>query len=275
MGEFERLSQIVAEIKKKTEFAPKIGIVLGSGLGGFADDIKVVERIPYSSLPDFPVSTVTGHVGQFIFGYVEEVPVVLMQGRVHFYEGYKMQDVVMPVRIMALLGASVVMLTNAAGGINKDFSEGTLMIIKDHISSFVPSPLIGQNIDELGTRFPDMSSVYDEILREQICSVAKELGIPVKEGVYLQTTGPNYETPAEIKMFASLGADAVGMSTACEAMALRHMGVRVCGISCITNMAAGLSGKQLSHEEVKETADRISEQFKKLVRNTVLEIYKS
>lgn len=269
IGEYERLSRAVSEIRRLTDFKPETGIVLGSGLGGFAKNLKVTANIPYGSLTDFPVSTVTGHAGRFVFGFLDEVPVVLMQGRVHFYEGYPMQDVVMPVRLMAMLGASVIMLTNAAGGINRDFSEGTLMVIKDHISSFVPSPLIGRNPDELGTRFPDMTEVYDSELRQIILKSANELGVPAKEGVYLQTSGPNYETPAEIKMFAALGADAVGMSTACEAIALRHMGVRVCGISCITNMAAGISGKRLLHEEVKQTADRVSGQFEELVKVSV------
>lgn len=272
MSEFERLSRVVSEIRKITNFCPKVGIVLGSGLGEFAEDIRVIGKIPYRKLTDFPVSTVPGHEGCFVFGYVEKIPVMLMQGRVHYYEGYCMADVVMPVRIMAMLGASVVMLTNAAGGINKSFYEGALMVINDHISSFVPSPLIGENIDEIGTRFPDMSHVYDENLRKLLVSTARQLQIPIREGVYLQTGGPNYETPSEIKMYSVLGADAVGMSTACEAVALNHMGVRVCGISCITNMAAGLSKKTLSHEEVKQTADSVSEKFRSLVWHSVIAI---
>lgn len=272
MSEFERLNRVVAEIRKITNFCPKVGIVLGSGLGEFANDIRVIGKIPYRRLSGFPISTVQGHEGQFVFGYIEKIPVVLMQGRVHYYEGYSMNDVVMPVRIMAMLGASVVMLTNAAGGINKNFYEGALMAISDHISSFVPSPLLGENIEELGARFPDMTNVYDDDLRKLIISTARQLQIPIREGVYLQTTGPNYETPAEIKMYSLLGADAVGMSTACEAMALNHMGVRVCGISCITNMASGLSKKKLTHEEVKQTADSISEKFRSLVWHTVIAI---
>lgn len=272
MSEFERLNRVVSEIRKITNFCPKVGIVLGSGLGEFAGDIRVIGKIPYKKLTGFPVSTVPGHEGCFVFGYIEKIPVVLMQGRVHYYEGYSMADVVMPVRVMALLGASVVMLTNAAGGINKNFYEGALMAVSDHISSFVPSPLVGENIDEIGTRFPDMSEVYDEKLRKLIVSAARQLQIPIREGVYLQTSGPNYETPAEVRMYAALGADAVGMSTACEAVALHHMGVRVCGISCITNMAAGISKKRLSHEEVKETADGVSEKFRSLVWHSVLAI---
>lgn len=272
MDSLLKINTIVGEIRKITNFVPKIGIVLGSGLGDFAGDIRVIGKIPYSRLTGFPVSTVDGHNGQFVFGYVEKIPVILMQGRVHYYEGYSMEEVVLPVRVMAALGVSVVMLTNAAGGINRSFYEGALMVINDHISSFVPSPLLGKNIDALGTRFPDMSEVYEENLKKLIISTARQLQIPVREGVYLQTTGPNYETPAEVRMFETLGADAVGMSTACEAIALRHMGVRVCGISCITNMAAGISKNQLSHEEVKLIADGVSEKFRSLVWHSVLAI---
>ncbi|MGN0164580.1 MAG: purine-nucleoside phosphorylase [Lachnospiraceae bacterium] len=272
MGEYDRLVKAVEAIRKITNFCPKVGVILGSGLGAFADDIRVIGKIPYKRIPGFPVSTISGHEGQFVFGYVEKIPVVLMQGRVHYYEGYSMQDVVMPARIMGMLGASVVILTNAAGGINKNFYEGALMSISDHIASFVPSPLIGENIDELGERFPDMTNVYDEDLRKLVESTARALQIPIREGVYLQTTGPNYETPSEIKMYSLLGADAVGMSTACEAIALRHMGIRVCGISCITNMASGLSKKHLSHDEVKQTADSISEKFRSLIWHTIIAV---
>ena len=220
----------------------------------------------------FPVSTVAGHEGRFVFGNIENVPVVIMQGRVHYYEGYDVRDVVMPIRLMGLLGAKTLFLTNAAGGINKSFAQGALMMITDHISSLVPSPLIGGNIDELGLRFPDMSEIYTKKLRDIIRESAKELSIALCEGVYIQTTGPNYETPAEIRAYETLGADAVGMSTAIEAMAARHMGLSVCGISCITNMAAGLSPVPLTHEEVKETADRVGADFKRLVKRAIAAI---
>lgn len=272
---YNKLLNYKESVRSVTDFVPSIGIILGSGLGGFADKLKTVAVVPYGDIEDFPVSTVSGHEGRFIFGYLDTVPVICMQGRIHYYEGYKMTDVVMPVRLMKLLGAKAVILTNASGGINKDFKAGDLMLIKDHISSFVPSPLIGANVDELGTRFPDMSSIYDKELSAVICNAAKELSIDLKEGVYVQTSGPNYESPAEIRMYSHLGADAVGMSTACEAMAANHAGLRVCGISCISNLAAGISKNPLSHEEVKETADRTAPLFRALLEKSVKDIYNS
>jgi len=266
------LNDIVEQIRKITNFVPKVGVVLGSGLGKFTEDIRVIGKIPYSKLNGFPVSTVPGHNGQFIFGYVNKIPVVLMDGRVHYYEGYDMFSVVMPERIMALLGAKVVILTNAAGGIKSSYYPGLLMAITDHISSFVPSPLIGQNIEEIGTRFPDMTNIYDEELKNLVVRKAHELQVPIREGVYLQTSGPNYETPTEIKMFKTLGADAVGMSTAVEAIALRHMGVRCCGISLITNMAAGINKAELNHDEVKREADAASSRFRKVLWEVIIGI---
>lgn len=265
----DKLKTALSDIRKKTDFVPKIGLVLGSGLGGLADEMDVVCEIPYSEISGFPVSTVSGHAGKFFFGYIENVPCVVMQGRVHYYEGYDIHDVVLPIRIMGLLGADILFLTNAAGGIRRDFSKGCLMVIEDHISSLVPSPLVGPNIEELGVRFPDMSCVYDKELRSVIKNSARELSIKVEEGIYIQTSGPNYETPAEIRAYALLGADAVGMSTACEAMAARHMGLRICGISCITNMAAGISDAPLSHAEVKETAYRVAKEFASLVKCSI------
>ena len=226
---------------------------------------KVYGLCAYGDIEGFPVSTVPGHDGKFIFGYVGEVPVVCMKGRVHYYEGYSMEDVVLPIRVLRALGAKELVLTNAAGGVDKDFSPGDLMLITDQIANFVPSPLIGPNEEALGARFPDMSQIYSSRLQAKAKAAAAELGMKLKEGVYLQTTGPNYETPQEIRMFQLLGAGAVGMSTACEAMAARHMGMEILGISCITNMAAGISGEPLSHQEVQETADRVADQFQKLV----------
>ncbi len=265
--EYKRLKKCLEVIRKKTDFVPNTAIVLGSGLGDFAKEIKAELTIEYNELPDFPVSTVEGHSGKFILGYLGSVPVIAMQGRVHYYEGYSIEDVVMPVRLMSMLGAETLFLTNAAGGINYD--AGTLMLITDHISSFVPSPLRGRNIDELGTRFPDMSEVYDRELRKLVLSVAKEAGVDIKEGVYLQVSGPNYETPKEIQMYKILGADAVGMSTAVEAMAARHAGMRVCALSCITNKAAGLSEVELSHDDVKECAILFSDNLK--ILNKIIE----
>ena len=203
---------------------------------------------------------------------MDKVPVVIMQGRVHYYEGYSMGDVVLPIRLMGMLGAKKLVLTNAAGGINEGFSAGDFMIITDHITTGVPSPLIGPNIEELGTRFPDMSQVYSVRMRDIIKSAADRCGIGIREGVYVQFTGPNYETPAEIRMARMWGGDAVGMSTACEAMAARHMGLEICGISCITNMAAGISKKALNHKEVQEIADRVSNDFKKLVTEVIINV---
>lgn len=262
---YNKLMSALGYIRKRTEFVPRVALVLGSGLGTLADNIEAVADVSYDDIPGFPVSTVQGHKGRFVFGYIEGVPVVIMQGRVHYYEGYDISDVVMPIRLMGLLGAEILFLTNAAGGINRGFEKGVLMMIRDHISSLVPSPLIGENIDELGVRFPDMSKVYDDGLCEIIRESANELSVNVCEGVYIQTTGPNYETPAEIRAYELMGADAVGMSTACEAMAARHMGMRICGISCITNMAAGRNTAPLTHEEVKETADRVANDFISLV----------
>lgn len=269
---YKQLKKCVKSIKKITDFEPEIAIVLGSGLGEFANNIKTVATVDYNKIKGFPVSTVSGHKGRFVFGYVGDRRVVAMQGRVHYYEGYTMDKVVMPIRIMGMLGAKKLILTNAAGGVNQCFNAGDLMLITDHISSFVPSALIGKNINELGERFPDMSEVYSKDLQKVALDCAKKCNIDLKQGVYVQLTGPNYETPAEIKMVNLLGGDAVGMSTACEAMAANHMGLNVCGISCITNMAAGISQNKLSHDDVKQTADRVSKTFNNLVLELIQNI---
>ena len=259
------LEKWVRTVREKTDFLPEIGIVLGSGLGDFARQVEKSAEISYDSLPGFPVSTVAGHAGKLIFGYVRSVPVVVMQGRVHYYEGYSMNEVVAPIRLMGLLGAKKLLLTNAAGGVNTSFTPGDLMLITDHISAFVPSPLRGENPQELGPRFPDMSRVYDEEMGRAVLEAGEKLGESLQQGVYLQWQGPNYETPAEIRMFRTLGADAVGMSTVCEAIAARHMGLRVCAVSCITNMACGILPQPLSHEEVQQTANRVKDKFQALV----------
>nr|WP_317379165.1 purine-nucleoside phosphorylase [uncultured Faecalimonas sp.] len=266
---YEKLLNCSNAVRSKIKFQPEVALILGSGLGDYAKEMQVEETIEYSEIEGFPISTVAGHQGRFLFGYVKGVPVVAMQGRVHFYEGYPMSDVVLPVRLMGLLGAKTVILTNAAGGVNFNFQPGDLMMITDQITTAVPSPLIGANLDELGPRFPDMSEVYDKGLRQIIRQAARNVKVSIQSGVYMQFTGPSYETPAEIRMCRVLGADAAGMSTACEAMAARHMGLKVCGISCITNMAAGMSNQPLDHKEVQETADRVAKEFKALVTETI------
>lgn len=266
---YEKLQSCYDSIRDKIPFTPEVALILGSGLGDYADGIQVKAVLDYHAIEGFPVSTIPGHKGRFVFGYVKDVPVVIMQGRVHYYEGYTIQDVVLPVRLMKLMGAEVLFLTNAAGGINRKFHAGDFMLIRDHISSFVPSPLIGANLEELGPRFPDMSDVYDRDLRDLIKKTAGEIRVPLQEGVYIQLTGPNFETPSEVRMCGILGADAVGMSTACEAVAANHMGMKICGISCISNLACGLTDQPLSHREVQETADRVAPLFKQLVTESI------
>ena len=266
---YEKLVSCYECVRKKTDFVPKVAIILGSGLGDYASNIQVETEVPYGDIDGFPVSTVPGHAGKFIFGYIENVPVVCMKGRVHYYEGYPISDVVLPVRLMKMLGAEILFLTNAAGGVNTTFHPGDLMLIRDHIACFSPTPLIGPNIDELGLRFPDMSCVYNKELQDIIRNTAKENGIYIQEGVYAYLTGPSFESPADIRMMRVLGADAVGMSTVPEAIAANHMGMKICGISCISNLAAGMTQNPLTHEEVQETADMAAAAFQKLVTESV------
>lgn len=266
---YDKLLKCYECVREKTDFVPEVAIVLGSGLGDYAESIRVESELPYSEIEGFPVSTVPGHAGKFIFGYLEDIPVVCMKGRVHYYEGYPISDVVLPVRLMKLMGAKILFLTNAAGGVNTSFHAGDLMLIKDQISVFAPNPLIGENIEELGVRFPDMSHVYDEELQQVIRRAAKDNGIFLQEGVYTQLTGPSFESPAEIRMLRTLGCDAIGMSTVVEAIAANHMGMKICGISCICNLAAGMTANPLNHEEVQEAADKAAPNFKKLVTESV------
>ncbi len=265
----DRLLKCKKIIREKTNFIPEIAIVLGSGLGNYAEKMEIVTEISYTEIEGFPVSTVAGHDGKFLFGYIGEKAVVMMKGRVHYYEGYEMEDVVLPIRLMKMLGAKTLILTNAAGGIDSSYVSGDLMLIEDQITSFVSSPLRGQNLESLGTRFPDMSSIYDQELKDIAKKIAHKQGLDLKQGVYLQTQGPNYESPAEIKMYAACGAHAVGMSTACEAVAAKHMGMKILGISCISNMAAGILDQPLNHLEVQETANKIQSTFEKLISGIV------
>lgn len=268
---YERLQKCYECFKAKINFVPDVALILGSGLGDYADTIKQEAVLEYKDIEGFPVSTVQGHKGRFVFGYVGDVKVVVMQGRVHYYEGYSMEDVVLPVRLMKLMGAKVLFLTNASGGVNFDYSAGDFMLISDQIC-MAPSPLIGENLDELGPRFPDMSNIYDRELRKTVRDTAASLGIKLQEGVYIQLTGPNYESPAEIRMVRTLGADAVGMSTACEAIAANHCGLKTVGISCISNLACGMTDKPLTHAEVQETADRAAPLFRQLVTESIKNI---
>lgn len=269
---YERLLKCYQCFKEKIDFTPKIALILGSGLGDYAEQADIKAVLDYKDIEGFPVSTAPGHKGRFVFGYVSGVPVVIMQGRVHYYEGYSMEDVVLPTRLMKMMGAEVLFLTNAAGGVNWQFECGDFMLINDQIC-MAPSPLIGENPDELGPRFPDMSEIYSKELREIIRHTARDLDIRLREGVYIQLTGPNYESPSEVRMVRTLGADAVGMSTACEAIAANHMGMKIAGISCISNLACGVSNRPLSHTEVQETADKAAPLFTKLITESIKNIY--
>ena len=256
-------------IRSKTDFVPEIAIVLGSGLGELGDKIEIEAAIDYSEIEGMPISTAPSHRGRFIFGTIEGKKVVLMQGRIHLYEGYSPDEIAIPIRLMRLMGAKKLILTNASGGINKSLKPGDFMLIKDHISCFIDSPLIGKNDDLLGLRFPDMSNAYDKELQKLIKKAAFNNNIELKEGVYVQLKGPQFETPAEIKMLSCLGADAVGMSTVCETIAAVHCGFKVCAISLIANAACGILDKPLTSEEVNETANAVAPKFEMLIKEIV------
>lgn len=264
--------EAMAAIEKKTSIKPKIGLILGSGLGMLADEIEEKDIIPYEEIPGFPLSTVEGHAGELVLGKLEGKPVITMKGRFHLYEGHDLSAVTFPIRVMKRLGVETLLVTNAAGGINTSFEPGDLMLIKDHINLMYRNPLIGPNEEEFGPRFPDMSTAYDLELRQIAMRVAEEQGIRLREGVYTAVLGPSYETPAEIRMMRTIGGDAVGMSTVPEVITARHAGIRVVGISCISNMAAGILPQPLSHEEVMETAEKVKSKFVSLVRGLIREM---
>lgn len=271
---YGKLMKCYESFRQKIDFKPEVAIVLGSGLGDYADDIRVEAELDYHEIEGFPVSTVPGHAGKFIFGYVNDVPVVCMKGRVHYYEGYPIQDVVLPARLMKLMGAKILFLTNASGGINPSFTAGDFMMLTDHVSLWAPNPLIGANIDELGVRFPDMTHVYDADLQNSLRETAKRCGISLKEGIYAQLTGPSFESPAEIRLLHGLGIDAVGMSTVVEAIAANHMGMKICCISFVSNLAAGMTDNPLTHEEVQEAASAAAPRFRRLITEAVTDFGK-
>jgi purine-nucleoside phosphorylase len=266
---YERAEHATRIIRARTTVEPRIAIVLGSGLGGFADDFEEAVGIPYEDIPGFKRSTAQGHAGRLVVGKIDSVPLLAMQGRVHYYEGYSLEEVTFPVRTFKLLGIKTLILTNAAGGINVELQQGALMVLSDHLNLMGANPLRGPNDDRFGPRFPDMSAVYSPELQELVVEEAREIGVEVRRGIYGALAGPSYETPAEIVLLRNLGADAVGMSTVPEAIVARHMGLEVLGISCITNMAAGISDEPINHEEVMATGDRVRETFTELLRRVV------
>ncbi|MCL6570482.1 MAG: purine-nucleoside phosphorylase [Bacillus sp. (in: Bacteria)] len=269
---FEQIKNAAGFLKEKYVKTPKIGLILGSGLGVLADEIENPVKIPYHEIPDFPISTVEGHAGQLVFGLLNGVEVAVMQGRFHFYEGYSMDKVTFPVRVMKELGVDMLIVTNAAGGVNESFVAGDLMIITDHINNMGTNPLIGPNDSQLGVRFPDMSEAYSKELSAIARDVAVRLNLNVKEGVYYGNPGPVYETPAEIRMVRYLGGDAVGMSTVPEVIVASHSGMKVLGISCISNMAAGILDQPLTHNEVIETTERVKADFLRYIKEIVITI---
>ena len=273
-GIYERAEHATRIIRARTTVEPRIAVVLGSGLGGFADDFEDAVGIPYEDIPGFMRSTAQGHAGRLVIGTIDSIPVLAMQGRVHYYEGYSLEEVTFPIRTFGLLGIKTLVLTNAAGGINVTLTQGALMMISDHVNLMGVNPLRGPNDERFGPRFPDMSAVYAPELQELVVEEAKAIGVEVRRGIYGALSGPSYETPAEIHLLRNLGADAVGMSTVPEAIVARHMGLEVLGISCITNMAAGISDEPINHEEVMATGDRVRETFTELLRRVINAIHK-
>jgi purine-nucleoside phosphorylase len=266
LDEFFHADHAAQLILARTSLRPRIALVLGSGLGGFADELRDATRIPYAEIPAFPRSTAVGHAGNLVIGNVEGIPVAAMQGRVHLYEGYSAQQVAFPVRVFARMGVKAIVLTNAAGGINPTYGRGALVVIRDHMNLQGRNPLVGPNDDRFGPRFPDMTDCYNQEYRRYVLDEAERLGGDVYEGIYAAMLGPSYETPAEIRYLRTIGADLVGMSTVPEVIAARHMGLSVLAISCVTNMAAGMSGEKINHDEVLETGERVRGKFLSLLR---------
>lgn len=272
MDLYSNLKEAFDFIKSKSKYNPSIGLVLGSGLGAIAEQIEDPEYYPYSEIPHFPISTVSGHKGRLVIGKLQGKEVIAMEGRFHYYEGYEMSQVTFPIRIMKLIGIEYLIVTNAAGAVNTNFKPGDLMLIKDHINLSGVNPLIGKNLDSFGDRFPDMSQPYNKELINKVKNIAASINIPLKEGVYLMMSGPSYETPAEIRMIRTLGGDAVGMSTVPEVIVANHSKIKVIGISCMTNMAAGILDKPLSHEEVIETSNKVKKDFILLMNSIIKNI---
>ena len=268
-GLYERAEHAARVIRSRTSETPRVAVVLGSGLGGFADDFEDAVGIPYEDIPGFSRSTAQGHAGKLVVGKIDQVPLLAMQGRVHFYEGYSLEQVTFPIRTFKLLGIKTLILTNAAGGINVQLSQGALMVLSDHLNLMGDNPLRGPNDDRFGPRFPDLTSAYSPELQEIVIEDARALSVEVRRGIYAALAGPSYETPAEIHLLRNLGADAVGMSTVPEVIVARQMGIEVLGISCITNMAAGISDEPISHEDVMATGDRVKETLTQLLRKVV------
>jgi purine-nucleoside phosphorylase len=266
---YERAEHATRIIRSRISVEPRVALVLGSGLGGFADDFEEAVGIPYEDIPGFVRSTAQGHAGRLVIGKIDSVPVLAMQGRVHYYEGYSLEEVTFAVRTFGLLGVKTIVLTNAAGGINVQLTQGALMVISDHLNLMGVNPLRGPNDERFGPRFPDMSTVYSAELQELVVEEAKAINVEVRRGIYEALSGPSYETPAEIHLLRGLGADAVGMSTVPEAIVARHMGLEVLGISCITNMAAGISDEPINHEEVMATGDRVRATFTELLQKVI------
>jgi purine-nucleoside phosphorylase len=271
---YARAELAARTIRDRIQLEPRIALVLGSGLGDFGNEFQEAVAIPYQEIPGFPVSTVAGHAGRLVIGKIDNVPVLAMQGRVHFYEGYSLEEVTFPIRTFKLLGINTLVLTNAAGGVDVQLSQGALMLISDHLNLMGVNPLRGPNDERFGPRFPDMSAVYSQALQHKAIAEAQAMGLLLRRGVYAGLSGPSYETPAEIRLLRGLGADAVGMSTVPEAIVACQMGIEVLGISCITNMAAGLGNEPINHEEVMETGKQVRETFAALLRRLVVGLQK-